>query len=57
MRRALIAYLVVYYALVAGAVVTLWRSGLVAHFDSLWTYSAIATAVALGVLLWVTSRR
>lgn len=57
MRRALIAYLVVYYALVGGAVMTLWRSGVMAHLDRLWTYSTIALAIALGVLLWATSRR
>ena len=56
-RRALIIYLTVYYLLVAGGVATLWRSGLIAHFHIGWTYSAIAFAVALGILLWATSRR
>ena len=56
-RRALIVYLAAYYLLIAAAVVTLWRSGLMAHLHRGWTYSAIAFAVALGLVLWVTSRR
>ena len=56
-RRALIIYLAVYYLLVAGAVLTLWRSGLIAHLHPGWTGSAIAFAVALGVLLWTTSHK
>jgi hypothetical protein len=55
-RRALIVYLAAYYLLIAAAVVTLWRSGLMAHLHPGWTYSAIAFAVALGLVLWVTSR-
>ena len=57
MRRALIIYLVVYYVLVAGAVATLWRSGLIAHLDRGWTYAVIALAVASGGLLWALSRK
>ena len=57
MRRALIIYLVLYSLLVAGAVATLWRSGLIAHLDRGWTYAVIALAVALGVLLWGLSRK
>jgi hypothetical protein len=56
-RRALIVYLVVYYLLLAGAVVTLWRSGLIEDLHRGWTYVAIAIGVVLGVLLWVSSRR
>ena len=57
MRRVLIVYLVIYYLLVAGAVATLWRSGLIDHLHAGWTYSLIALALALGALLWVTSRK
>lgn len=57
MRRVLIVYLVVYYLLVAGAVATLWRSGVIDHLHAGWTYSLIALALALGALLWVTSRK
>ena len=57
MQRALIVYLVVYYLLVAAAVATLWRSGVVSHLPRGWTYSLIALALALGALLWVTSRK
>jgi hypothetical protein len=56
-RRLLIVYLVVYYLLVAGAVATLWRSGVIDHLQTGWTYSLIALALALGALLWVTSRK
>jgi hypothetical protein len=56
-QRALIVYLVVYYLLVAGAVATLWRSGLISHLHRGWTYSLIALALALGAALWVTSRK
>ena len=57
MRRVLIVYLVVYYLLVAGAVATLWRSGVINHLHAGWTYLLIALAVALGALLWITSRK
>jgi hypothetical protein len=56
LRRALIVYLVAYYLLIAAAVVTLWRSGLMTHLHRGWTCSAIAVAVALGLVLWATSR-
>ena len=57
MRRVLIVYLVVYYLLVAGAVVTLWRADVIHHLHAGWTYSLIALAFALGALLWVASRK
>jgi hypothetical protein len=57
MRRLLIVYLVLYYAVIAGAVVTVWRSGLIAHFERTWTFLAIAVALALGGLLAVLSRK
>jgi hypothetical protein len=56
-RRALIIYLAVYFALVAGAVTTMWRSGLVMHFDRTWTIVAILFAVTLGGLLAALSRK
>jgi hypothetical protein len=55
-RRALTVYLVVYYLLIAGAVVTLWRSGLIAHLHRGWTYTSIAFAIASGALLWWSFR-
>jgi hypothetical protein len=57
MRRVLIVYLVVYYLLVAGAVATLWRSGVIDRLHAGWTYSLIALALTLGALLWITSRQ
>jgi hypothetical protein len=53
---ALTAFLIAYYLLVAGAVATLWRSGLVEHLDRGWTLAAIVTALALGGLLARLSR-
>ena len=57
MRRTLLVYLVAYYALILGAVLTLWRSGVLGDLHRGWTYSAIVIAVGLGVLLWAASRR
>jgi hypothetical protein len=56
-HRALTIYLVLYALLVAGAAVTLWRSGLIAHLHRGWTVAAFALAVALGLVLWMTSRK
>lgn len=53
----LVAYLILYYILLAGAIVTIWRSGLIEHLDRSWTVAAIVAAVLLGVLLAGTSRR
>ena len=57
MRRVLIVYLSVYYLLIAGAIVTIWRAGLIAHLPGVWTIAAIALAAALGALLWAASRK
>jgi hypothetical protein len=57
MRRLMIVYLVVYYAIIAGAAVTVWRSGLISHFGGTWTLLAITVAVALGGLLAALSRK
>jgi hypothetical protein len=56
MRRVLIIYLVVYYLLLGGAVLTVWRSGLIEHLDLTWTFLAITFSVALGGLLALLSR-
>ena len=55
--RVLIAYLLVYYVVVAGAVVTVWRSGLIAHLDRAWTFLTIAVAVILGAILALVTRK
>ena len=57
MSRFLIAYLVLYFAVVAGAVVTVWRSGLIDDIGRPTVYTAIAVALALGVLLALVSRK
>lgn len=55
--RFLIAYLVLYFASVIGAVVTLWRAGLVDEVGRPRVFMAIAIAVALGALLALVSRK
>jgi hypothetical protein len=57
MRRALTFYLVVYYLLITGAVVTIWRSGLLTSLDRTWTVVAITLSVALGAMLALLSRK
>jgi hypothetical protein len=56
-RGALTIYLAGYYVIVGAAVVALWRSGVMERLDRTWTVTTIALAIALGVLLWFTSRR
>jgi hypothetical protein len=56
LRRLLTIYLVVYYAVIAGAVLTVWRSGLIAHLDWTWTLLVITLSIAFGVLLASLSR-
>lgn len=56
-RRLLTFYLVAYYLVVAGAVTTIWHSGLIVHFDQTWTVLAIAFSVLLGVVLAVLIRK
>ena len=56
-ERALIVYLAVYYLLIAGAVVTLWRSGLITHLHRGWTYASIAVALVFGAVLWASFRQ
>jgi hypothetical protein len=57
MRIALMIYLLIYYLLLAGAAVTLWRSGLLTHLPRGWTVGAFTLAAALGIVLWLTSRK
>jgi hypothetical protein len=55
-RLALVLYLAIYYVLVAGAVATLWRSGLIDDLHVGWTLAAVGLALSLGGLLAITSR-
>lgn len=57
MRTLLKLYLCGYFLVIAAAVATIWRSGLIAHLDRGWTYGTIAGAILLGVLLALTSRK
>jgi hypothetical protein len=56
MRPLLVVYLAMYFVAVAGAVMTLWRSGLIDHLDLGWTVAAIGCALALGAILALASR-
>jgi hypothetical protein len=49
--------LIAYYVLIAGAVITLWRSSLIDHLERGMTFAAIAAAVLLGGVLGLLSRR
>ena len=55
--RFLIAYLVLYSALVFGAVVTLWRAELIDEIGRPTVYTAVAIAAALGLLLALVFRK
>lgn len=55
-RTFLRVYLTVYYVLLIGAGVTLWRSGLLGRVQTVWVVTVGMSAIGLGVLLWVVSR-
>jgi hypothetical protein len=50
-------YLAGYFALLAGAGLSLWRAGLPARLSFTWAMSIAALAAALGILLGAVSRR
>jgi hypothetical protein len=56
-RPLVTVYLIGYYLLIAGAVATLWRSGLIDHLERGMTLAAIAAAILLGGMLALLSRR
>jgi hypothetical protein len=49
-------YLIVYYALLVGAGLMLWRAGVLGRIQADWIIVAGVTAIGLGVLLWALSR-
>jgi hypothetical protein len=49
-------YLIVYFALLVGAGLTLWRSGVLGRIHTDWIVAVGISAVGLGVLLWAVSR-
>ena len=54
--RALAAYLIVYFALVIGALLALWQSGVLQQLPPVPVVVVLLIAVGLGVLLAFTSR-
>jgi len=54
--RPLHAYLALYFALVLGAAVALWQSGVLHHLPLLWSALAVGTALAAGLALLLASR-
>jgi lipopolysaccharide export LptBFGC system permease protein LptF len=48
-------YLIGYFLLVLGAGLALWDSGALARIPAVWLVSAVILAVALGLLLALTS--
>jgi hypothetical protein len=52
-----VVYLVVYFALLAGAGVSLWEAGVLSRLPLHWVASVTAIAIAFGVLLGAISRR
>ncbi len=49
--RAVALYLVIYFALVAGALIALWQGGVLVFLSTSWIVLGLLVAVGLGVLL------
>jgi hypothetical protein len=52
----LLAYLIVYFALLAGALLTLWQTDILRQIPRPWTVLAVLVSVGLGLLLAVVAR-
>jgi hypothetical protein len=50
-------YLIGYFVLIAGALLALWRAGVLARLDPLWIAIGLIIALGLGIILAVTSGR
>ena len=48
-------YIVGYFVLIAGALVALWKGGVLAHIPLVWLAIGLIIAVGLGIVLAVTS--
>jgi len=48
-------FLVGYFVLVLGAVLALWKAGVLAHVSGTWVAIGTIIAVGLGIMLAVTS--
>jgi hypothetical protein len=50
-------YLFGYFLLIAGALLALWRAGVLARVGALWMAIGLIIAIGLGILLAVTSAK
>jgi len=48
-------FLIGYFVLVLGAVLALWKAGVLAHVSGTWVAIGIVIAVGLGIMLAVTA--
>ena len=48
-------FLIGYFVLVVGAVLALWKAGVLAHVSGVWVAIGILIAVGLGIMLAVSS--
>jgi hypothetical protein len=53
--RPLHLYLALYFAIVLGALLTLWEAGILGRMPVVWTVLAAAAALGLGLLVLLTS--
>jgi hypothetical protein len=50
-------FLIGYFALVLGAVLALWKAGVLAHVSGTWIAIGMVIAVGLGIMLAVSSAK
>jgi hypothetical protein len=55
--RFISAYLIGYAIVVLGAVAALWSGGALRHIAAVWIAIALVIAAALGIMLWVSTRK
>ncbi len=48
-------FLIGYFVLVVGAVLALWKAGVLAHVSGVWVAIGILIAVGVGIMLAVSS--
>ena len=48
-------YLIGYFILVVGAVLALWRAGVLAHVTGMWLAIGTIVVIGLGIMLAVTA--
>jgi hypothetical protein len=50
-------YLIGYFALILGAVLALWKAGVLAYVSGAWIAIGLVIALGLGIMLAVTSAK